>query len=433
MRPRFTGLWRHPDFMKLWAGQTVSQFGSQITLLALPLAAILSLGASPFEVGVLAAVERAPFLLVGLFAGVWVDRLRRRPILIGADVGRALLLASIPVAAMLDVLTIVQLYVVGFLVGVLTVGFDVAYQSYLPALVKRSQLVEGNSKLEISNSVAYITGPGIGGALVQVLTAPVAIVFDACSFLVSALFLRSIRAAEPAPVSRQAGAAPQGGVWREIGEGLGVVLRNPLLRSIAGCTGTSNLFSNMLFAVYVLYATRDLGLEPAAIGLIFAMAGPGALIGSFLAAPVARRFGLGPAIVGSALLFGPPALLIPLVSGSPAVTLPLLIAAEFLIGLMSPIYNINQVSLRQAIVPDRLQGRMNATMRFLVWGTMPIGSLIGGVLGGYIGLRPTILIAAVGMAISALWVVFSPVRQLREAPPSVEEAAVVLPAASGSA
>jgi MFS family permease len=379
------GLWRHPDFLKLWAGQTVSLLGSQVTALALPLTAVLTLEAGPIQMGLLGVAGSAPFLLIGLLAGVWVDRLRRRPILIGADVGRALLLGSIPVAALLGLLRIEQLYLVAFLVGILTVFFDVAYQAFLPALVPRARLVEGNSKLEASRSIAQIAGPGLGGGLVQLVTAPVTLVADALSFLGSALFLALIRAPETAPTSEA-----RASVWREIGEGLRVVLGNRLLRAIAGCTGTWNLFSNVMFAVLVLYATRELGIEPAVLGP-------------------------GRTIVGAALFGSATSLLIPLAQGPAAVVVALLTVAHFLMGL-SVVYNITQVSLRQAIIPDRLQGRMNATMRFLVWGTLPMGSLIGGVLGETIGLRPTLVVGALGSLLASVWLLFSPLRHLRDHP-----------------
>ncbi|HEX5502891.1 MAG TPA: MFS transporter [Thermomicrobiales bacterium] len=423
---RLEGLWRHPDFLKLWGGQTISVFGDQIALLALPLVAVLTLNAGAVEMGILGAAERAPFLLVGLFAGVWVDRLRRRPILIGADAGRALLLGSIPAAALLGALTVHYLYVIAFLVGILTVFFDVAYQSYLPVLVSRERLVEGNSKLEVSNSVATIAGPGLAGALVQLLSAPLALLADALSFVVSVVSLLWIGAPEPAPRPADAADGARAGLWREIGEGLRVVLGNRLLRAIAGCTGTSNLFGSMMFAVFVLYATRDLGLSPALLGVVLAAFGPGGLLGALLAGPAARRLGVGPAIVGSIAVGGVAGLLVPLAAGPAAVTVPLLMAWGFVSGVTTPIYNITQVSLRQQITPDRVQGRMNATMRFIVWGTMPIGALAGGFLGQFIGLRPTLLVGAVGSLLAILWVFFSPVRALREQPPPVEEDAPVL-------
>ncbi|MGI8857146.1 MAG: MFS transporter [Thermomicrobiales bacterium] len=412
---RVTGLWRHANFLRLWTGQTISQFGSQITLLALPLTAALTLHATPAEMGILSAAETAPFLLVGLFAGVWVDRLRRRPILLITDCARGVLLLAIPLAALLDALTIGLLYAVAFLVGILTVFFDVAYQSFLPALVGRAQLVEGNSKLEVSRSAAQIVGPGIAGGLVQLITAPLAIIVDATSFLISALFLVFVRVPEPASAPR----AERQTVWKDIGEGLGVVFRNPLLRAIAGCTATGNLFSNIVQAVYILYVTRQLGLSAGVIGAIFAIGSIGFLAGALLAGRVARWIGLGPTIVSSILFgcFG--MILIPVANGPATLAVPLLVIAQFAAAFGSPIYNINQVSLRQAITPDHLLGRMNATMRFLVWGTLPIGALIGGALGGAIGLRPTLVIGVIGQFSAFLWVFFSPVRTLREQPEAV--------------
>jgi MFS family permease len=410
---RLGGLWRHNEFLKLWTGQTISQFGTQVSQLAIPLTAALVLNASPVQMGLLSAFEFAPFLLLSLFAGVWVDRMRRRPILIVADVGRTLLLGSIPLAALINALRMEQLYVVGLLTGVLTVFFDVAYQSYLPVLVSREHLVEGNSKLEVSRSVAQIAGPGLSGALVQLFSSPLAIAVDAMSYVASVISLLFIHTPEPPPIKHDGKA---GGMWAQLREGLGVVLGNPLLRSIAGCTGTSNLFGNGLQAVYVLYVTRDLALQPAVIGLIFAASGPGALLGSVLAGPVANRFGLGTTIIGSIFLGGLANLLIPLASGSTVVVTGLLMTAAFIGGVTNPIYNINQVSLRQAITPDHVQGRMNASMRFLVWGTIPIGALLGGALGQLFGLYPTIVAMVLLDLTAPAWVLFSPVRALRTQP-----------------
>jgi MFS family permease len=420
MRVKLTGLWRHSEFVKLWTGQTISQFGSQITVLALPLTAVLTLKANAFEMGILGAAEFVPFLLVGLFAGVWVDRMRRRPVLILADVGRTLLLGSIPLAALFGVLRMEQLYVVAFLVGIMTVFFDVAYQSYLPALVSREDLIEGNSKLEVSRSVAQIAGPGIAGALVQLVTAPIAIFLDALSFLVSVLSLLIINKPEPPPPP----AHTRQSMWHEIGEGLGVVLRNPVLRSIAGCTATSNLFSQVMFAVYVLYATRELHVDPGLLGLIFSIGSIGALLGALIAGRAAQQFGLGTTLIISILLAGASAILVPLAGGSLFVVAAMLIASFFVASVASPVYNINQVSLRQAITPDRVQGRMNATMRFIVWGTIPIGSLLGGALGSAIGLRPTLFVGAIGSLLPFLWLVLSPVRSLRAQPAPFAEGAV---------
>lgn len=415
MRSRFTGLWRQPDFMKLWVGETISVFGSQVTALALPLTAVVVLNSTPTEMGLLGAIEFAPFLFLSLFAGVWVDRLRRRPVLISADIGRAILLGSIPVASALNILNIWYLYVIGLLTGIMTVFFDVAYQSYLPSLVEREQLVEGNGKLEVSRSVAQIAGPGVAGVLVQLITAPFAIAIDAISFLFSAFFVGIIRKSEPVEARPQ----KHNSIWVEIGEGLKVVLGNHLLRSIAGCTSTSNLFGNILMAISTLYIIRELKIEPAVLGLIYSVSSVGALLGAVLAGRTARRVGVGPTIVWSALIGGLSFLFVPLASGS--IAIPLLIAGQFIGSMAGTIYNITQVSLRQAVTPHRIQGRMNASIRFMVWGTIPLGSLAGGFLGSAIGLRPTLMVAAVGSLLSFLWVLFSPVRTLQEQPQPVAE------------
>ncbi|HEX2913445.1 MAG TPA: MFS transporter [Chloroflexia bacterium] len=426
MRSKFTGLWQHPDFLKLWAGETVSLFGSQVTLLALPLTAVLVLDASPSEMGLLGAVEFLPFLVLSLFAGVWVDRLRRRPILISADFGRAILLASVPLAAAFNFLSMPYLYVVALLTGVLTVFFDVAYQSYLPSLVERQQLVEGNGKLEVSRSVAQIAGPGVAGTLVQLVTAPIAIAVDAVSFLLSALFLSFIKKAEPPKVKTS---DKKTSIWKEIGEGLGVVLGNRVLRSIAGCTSTSNLFGNILQAVFTIYVIRELKLNAATLGLVLGVGSIGALLGALSSGWLARRLGLGRTIVISSGIFGVGNIFFVVTGGAPNLAIPLLIAGYFISSFSNPVYNINQVSLRQAITPHHLQGRMNASMRFMVWGTMPIGSIIGGLLGDAIGLWGTIVVGTVGSFLAVLWVFFSPVRALQSQPePVVEE--TLTPAAS---
>jgi len=418
MRLRFAGLWRHTDFVKLWVGQSISLLGSQITFLALPLTAVLVLDATPAQMGFLTAAEAIPSLLVGLFVGVWVDHYRRRPILIAADLGRAALLIVIPIAAILGVLRIEHLYIVAFLVGALELVFDVAHRSFLPSLVKREQLVEGNSKLEMSRSVAMIIGPGVAGGLVQWVTAPIAIAVNAISFLISALFLGWIRTPELAPKPSD----QQQNIWGEIGEGLKLVSNNRLLRAIAGCIGTLGLFNSVLEAVLVLYVTRELGIGPGLLGLAFASGSVGFLLGALLPGWATRRFGLGPGIIGGLLLVGLSDLLIPLLDGSMAVVviLMVLMVAQFFFGLGFVIFNTGQVSLRQAITPDHLQGRMNAVMSFIGWGVVPLGGLLGGGLGEMIGLRPTLLLAALGEMLAVLWLLLSPMRSLPEQPVLME-------------
>jgi MFS family permease len=411
-------LLRHPDFLKLWAGQSISLFGSQVTRLALPLTAILSLQANAAELGILGAVQLAPFLLLGLFVGVWVDRMRRRPILIAADVGRAVLLCAIPLMALTQTLRIEYLYVVGFLLGTLELFFDVAYMSFLPSLIEREQLVEGNSRLQMSDSIAQVAGPGLGGALVQALTAPIAILVDALSFVVSALSIVAIRSREGAVASSE-----HRNAWHEMREGLRLVVGNPLLRAIGGCTATLNLSANALFTVYMLYCIGSLRLTPAVIGAIFAVGGLSTVAGTLLAGPVAARFGVGPMLIASPFLIGLASLLIPLAGGPPLVAVLLLVGAQVLFGIGRPIFDINQLSLRQAITPGRLQGRVNASMLFIIWGVIPIGSLLGGLLGSTIGVRQTLAVGAVGMSLAFLWVLFSPIRGLRRQPAGIAEEA----------
>jgi MFS family permease len=417
------GLWRQPDFIKLWSAETVSRFGSEISGLALPLAAIIVLDASAFEVAALSMVEFLPFLLVTLPAGVWVDRLRRRPILVAADVARAALLASIPIAYGLDALTIWQLYAVGFLVGTSTVFFDVAYQSYLPSLVDRRQLIEGNSKLEISRSTSQIAGPGLAGLLVGWLTAPVAILFDAASFIGSALFLFRIRRQEK-PVQRSED-APARRMRTEIAEGLRYVITHPYLRHIAGSTATFNFFGSFLGAIALVYAVRVLGLSPVSIGLMFTLSNVGPLVGALTANKISSRFGVGPTIVGATAIAGPMFLSVPLAPhGTGAIAV---IGPAFAIGgLANVVYNVTQVSLRQAMCPERMQGRMNSVMRFLVWGTIPLGALLAGTLASQIGLRPTLFVGAAGCCLPFLSVLLSPVRSLREMPEPADEEEPVL-------
>jgi MFS family permease len=405
-------LWEHADFLRLWTAQTISVFGDQFTALALPLIAVLTLGATPGQMGILTAFERAPFLLIGLFAGVWVDRLPRRPVLIAGDLGRAAVLLSIPIAAVMGALSMPHLYIVGVLVGTLTVFFDVAYQAYLPALVDRRQLVEGNSKLEATRSLAGLAGPSLAGVVIQFLSAALAIVLDAISFVASGGLISLIRRRE-----RSASQVTRGPVLVEVQEGLRVVLDNPLLRSIAGSTGTFNFFSSAMFALYILFATRELKLGPAQIGVIFSIGNVAGLLGALTAGRVAKRLGVGRTIVGASFLGG--LAMVPVAAAS-AGTAWLLILSAMIGSFATPVYNINQVSLRQAITPHRLQGRMNATMRFLVWGTMPLGGLLGGALGGSFGLRAAITVAAAGGVLAFLWVALSPVRILRVIPDATE-------------
>ena len=423
------GLLRQVDFRRLWIADTVSQFGTQISAFAVPYTAIVFLNASAAQVGALATVEFLPFLLFTLPAGAWIDRMRRRPILIGGDLGRALALSSIPVAYVLGLLTIWQLFVVGFLVGLLTVFFDGAYQSYLPAIVNETELIEGNAKLQISGSAAQVTGQPLAGALVQLVAAPMTIFIDASSYLWSAFFVSRIKRQEAPLPARAPGGSPGQRLrafGAEIGAGLRYVTGHRYLANIALCTGTANLFGNIMFTLLLLYEVRFLGLAPGVIGLIGFFAALGALLGGFTATSLAARFGVGRIIVVAIFVGGPAALLVPLAPVGNAAAVFIAVSGA-IGGWGSVVYNVNQVSLRQAITPNELMGRMNATMRFLVWGTIPIGSALGGILGSTIGVHETIWVGAILGCFVFLAVLLSPVRSLRR----IEDA---LPApASGAA
>lgn len=388
---------RNRDFVRLWIGQSISHVGSQVTLLALPLIAIRILHAGPFQLGFLAAAETAPFLLIGLPAGVWVDQWRRRSVLVAADIGRATVLATVPAAYAFDALTMGQLYGVAVATGALTVFFDVAYQSYLPALVEAGQLVEGNSRLELSRSAAQVVGPGLAGLLVQLVRGPIAIAFDAVSFGFSALFVARIRTVEAKPAEAD---DAQGTMGSRIAEGLRYVLHHPLLSRIAATTALFNFFSAVGMAVFLLYAVRSLRIDPAVVGVIFSVGSTGFVLGSMIAQRTTRALGVGPTLAVAGTVQGAAFVLVPVAPAGVAVAF--FIAAFILEAVAAPVYGITQVSLRQTITPAYMQGRTNATMRFLVWGALPLGSITGGILGHVVGLRFTLWVAAVGTTLSVV-------------------------------
>jgi predicted MFS family arabinose efflux permease len=410
--PRFTGLWRHRDFLFFWGGQSVSIFGALITNVALSFTAVLVLNASAIEMGMLRVASTLPGFLAGLAAGAWVDRLRRRPILIATDLGRALLLATVPLASLLGVLSMGQLFVVAFLAGTLTVIFEVAYQSYLPRLVAREQLVEGNSKLRATDSIAEVAGFGLAGVLVQILTAPIAILVDVATYLVSAVSLALIRTKEP-PAG---GSSEQPSILREIGEGLRLVSRQRLLAPTAGAAATLSLAMGMIGAVYILYLTRELKIDPAVQGVLFSVGGVSALVGAVVAGRAAHRWGLGRTLIVALVLNGVGNLCIPLAGGPLAVALFFLVVHQLLADGAFTVYTVNVVSLRQAITPDRLQGRMSASIEFIVWTGLLAGSVAGGILGELVGARATLTIAGSTALFATLWVIFSPLSRLREQP-----------------
>jgi MFS family permease len=422
MRIRFEGLWRHPDFVRLWTGQTISVFGSLITGTALPFTAILALNASPIQVALLSASNHVPGLIFGVAAGVWVDRLPRRPVMIAADLGRAALLVSIPIAYVFDALTIWQLYGVALGAGGLTIFFDVAYRSYLPTLVSRDELIEGNSKLAATASVSEFAGFSVSGWLVQIFSGPFAILVDAVSFVVSAVFLRSIRTPEPPPVP----AEERVGALAEAAEGMRAVLRDPLLRSMAGATPLASFGVGMFFATYMIFVTRGLGFHPGLLGVIFGLGGISSLFGAVLAGGAARRFGTGPSMIAGIAMMGISMLFIPIARGATVLAAGLLIAQQISGDGMFMVFEINATSLRQAIAPERMLGRVTAFNRMLDLGFTLLGILIGGVIGQTIGLRPALYTGAGAMLAAAAWLLASPVRSVVTAPMTEEPLATAL-------
>lgn len=419
MQLRFTGLWRNPDFVKLWAGQTVATFGALLG--AVNYTAILVLDATPFQVSMLSAARVAPGLAFGLVAGAWVDRLRRRPILIGADVGRAVLLGSVPAAYFMGILSIEQLYVVAFVGGTLTIFFEVAYPSYLPSLIHRKELIEANSKLQASSSTVEVVSFGVGGWIVQLFTAIVAAGVNALTYLLSAFWIATIRAPEPPPAPR----AERQSIRREIVEGLKLVWSQPYLRAIGGSTAALGISMGVIGALYSVYGIRELGIQPGLLGMIAAVGGVTSVVGALLTGRATRRFGLGPVTVFGMALIGLGSLFIPLARGPLAVAVMLLIAQQLVVDGAWTAYMINQMSLRQAITPDRSLGRVNGGMQLIELAVTLAGSLLAGALSGPIGLRWTLVIGACGGLLGALWLALSPVRKVKEPPaPSAESSHV---------
>lgn len=408
----WAGLLHQPGFRGLWLAQTVSQVGTQITLLAMPLVAILVLDAGPLEVGILGAVDFLPFLLFTLPAGVWVDRLPRRRILIVADLGRALVLAVVPVAYLTGALAMWQLYVVGFAAGTLTVFFDVGYQAFLPELVPRERLAEGNSRLEVSRSAAQVVGPGLAGFLVGAITAPLAILVDAITYVVSSVFLFRIPPSAVRP--RVEHEAPRAGFRHEIAEGLRYFAGNVYLRVTAAAVTVLNFAGQVGFAVYLVFVVRELGLSPEAIGLTVAIGGIGTIIGAATAQTIGERLGVGRALIAACGAFAVATILVAIAPASTPI--PFLILSGLIQGPGVMVINVNALSLRQAVTPDHLLGRVNATGRWIAWGTIPLGALVGGLLGTTIGLRETIAISSMGGLIAAGLLALSPLRTLREIP-----------------
>jgi predicted MFS family arabinose efflux permease len=406
--PETPPLRRQPEFLKLWSAQSISQIGDQITYLALPLVAVLTLDASAAQMGLLTAAELLPALLFSLMAGVWIERSqRRRHLMIVADVARAALLASVPLAAAFDVLTFPQLYVVGFAAGTFAVIFDVSWSTLFIAVVPRRDVVEANSKLNLSRAVSFVTGPSLAGFLVQLLTGPMTLLLDAFSFLGSALFLGRIRVQEP-PVERDGN-----GVLRSILDGFRFVLGDEVIRPELLCAATVNLFNYVFHAIFILYATKELGVSPGTLGVALGVGAVGGILGALVAPKLERTVGLGRSVVIGSVLFPAPLILVPIASGSELQLGLMLGAAEFFSAVGVMIFDVTAASMHFMRTPDRIRARMSATFKFVNYGIRPIGALLGGGLGTAIGLQTTLWIGVVGALAGVIWLLFSPIPRLR--------------------
>lgn len=405
---RPASLWRNRPFVRFWSGQTVSQFGDRITELALPLIAVTTLHASTDEAAWLTALIWTPNLLA-VVLGAWVDqRTRKRRLMITADLLRALVLLSLPAAYLAGAVTLGQLYAVAFLTGSAAVLFNTSYSAFFAHLVPRASYVDANSKLSTSRSASYVAGPAIGGLLVQALSAPVAVLADAFSFLASALLVGRIRTVEPPP------AAAQPSLLHRAREGMAYVVRHPVLRATLGCAATVNFFTFVSStSLVVLFATRVLHLTAGGIGLALGVGATGSLLGAVIAPRVSRRWGVGPSIALGAVLFPAPIAVVALAGGPVWVGGGALALSEFLAGLGVMLFDINLNSLQTAVIHDDVRSRVSGAYSTLNYGVRPLGAMVGGVLATTVGLRPTLLVAACGGALSVLWLVLSPVLRIR--------------------
>jgi len=405
-------LLREREFRSFWIAQSVSLVGDQVALIAVPLVAVLVLDAGPGQMGLLGAAALLPHLFFSLPAGVWLDRVtHRRRVMIAADLGRAGLVATIPLVYALDALTLGQLYAVAFLAGSLAVLFDLSYPTLFVSLAPRERYIEGNSLIHGSRSFSNVAGPSLGGLLVQTLSAPAALLADAFSYLVSAAFLARVRAAEP-PVEHEEGP----GLRAQVATGLRFIAGNIIFRPTLTAVATLNFFNYAFHALFILYATRSLGIEAGTLGLLLGAGAVGGLVGAVVAGRVGRALGVGRAFLVGCVLFPAPLVLVPLAQGPRPLVLGMLFAAEFLSGVGVMILDINVGSMMYALTPDRLRSRTTGAFNFVNWGIRPLGSLAGGALGAAIGVRPTLWVATIGALAGALWLLPSPVPALRDLP-----------------
>jgi MFS family permease len=401
-------LTRDPDFLKFWVGQSISVFGAQFSPIAIGAIAWFSLRANGFQFGLLAFMNTIPFLTLGLIAGVYVDRHRRRRIMILADLGRSLTLLSIPVSALLLTITINLLYLITLVAGILTVFFEITYQSYVPSLVEKKQIVEANSKLEATRATAQFAGPTASGYAVSLLSAPIAVLGDVFGYLTSSISLLAIRRPDPLPT------ASQHSILHDIREGLHVVFGDRRLRAIAATTATLNLFGSAAQAMFQPYFYGNLQMTVPEVGTAFGIGSLGGVVGALAATRIARRIGVGPSVISGAVLSSFVYILVYFATPEDAFYVVAFVNFVSSIGVL--IYNITQVSYRQALVPRDIQGRMNATMRTVVWGVIPLGALLGGFSSLFLGVHQTVGLMIVLGSLGFLWATFSPVRGVREFP-----------------
>jgi Na+/melibiose symporter-like transporter len=405
-------LWRHRDFLLLWSGQSISEIGSGVTDLALPLTAVVVLKATPFQVGLLTAATYASFALVALPAGVIVDRIPKRRLLLVSNAASMIIIGSVPVAAVWKVLTLGVLYAVALLAGLCKVFFDIAYQSYLPSLIPVEQLSDGNGKLNATEAITYPAGLSLGGALTDLIGAVRTLSVDAFSYAVAVISLLLIRSGTDGLAVASRDGHTLSGLRTDIAEGLKFVVRHTILRMVVACSGVSNFWLGAQEAIIMIFLVRVLHLQPVVIGLLLTFGALGGVAGGMFAGRLTRWIGSARIVWVSALLLPPSMALLPL--AQPGWRLALVGAAEVSMSFSIVLYNVAQLSYRQAVTAPALLGRMNATVRWIVWGTLPLGGLAGGALGTAIGIRPTLWCAVVGSAVSAAFVVFSPLRAIRD-------------------
>lgn len=417
-----SGLWRNRDFLHLWSAETASQFGFQLGLVTIQLIAALTLNASALEMGILTASGTAPRIAIGFFAGAWVDRMRRRPIMIAMDIGRALTYAIIPIAALFNVLTFDLLLLVAIINGSQSVFFDAAWSAIIPRLVDRKHLSDANGKLMASVSTAQIAGPALAGALVALVTGPAVMLITSAMFVSSGWFITRIRKPEQAP-DRTARDASR--LWQEVREGFQELLGSKVVRPLTTSSAVLNLGGAIFLSVYVLYMTEDLNLSSQGVGLVLAMGGFGSLIGSVIAAPLAHRFGVGPTILWGAIGFGISSIFVPIAILVPSIALPLVVIAELGAWLTLQVYNVTRFSLRQALTPDHLLGRVASSTMTIIGGVNMVGYLLGGAIGQVFSVHTALIAGSIGMLVAAWWIWDSPVPAIRDMPGHVDGAQAV--------